>query len=129
MDGIEIHDMDPGGFLAFDLREIVRCLGDDVTSRNWRCATLECTGDATKELESIARSREVITGERLVALAERTFQVVNGDFFGRLPGEQQDSLRIRAIDSSLWEVFGDDASLAKVRATFTDLQPAVPDLD
>jgi hypothetical protein len=119
--------MHPRGFLAFDLKDILRCLGDDATDRVWRCANLEVTGEAMQELEALERTSANITGDQLLALAERTNQVIWGDFLGRRVSEKEGSIRIRAIDSSFWEVFGDNACLEKVRATFRDVRPAAVD--
>jgi len=44
MVGVEIHDKDPRGFLSFDLKEILHCLGEDATERVWRCTDLEARG-------------------------------------------------------------------------------------
>jgi hypothetical protein len=122
--GLEIHDMDHRGGLAFDLKDILGCLGTDATGRAWRCEYLEATGESMQVLETFERSGTLVDGELLLALAERTNQVIWGDFFGRRPGEATDSLRIHAIDSTLWEVFGDDVCLAKIRAKFKDVRPA-----
>jgi hypothetical protein len=124
MPGVEIHDKHPRGFLAFDLKEILRCLGHDALDRAWRCVNLECTGEAMEELEALEQSGAAVSGERLLALAERTNQVIWGDFLGRRSGEAADTLRIHAIDGTVWEVFGDDDCLGKVRATFKDVRTA-----
>jgi len=124
MTGIEIHDMHPLGYLAFDLKEILCCLGSEVTNRVWRCTGLEVTGEAMEEFEAAENTGERIDAETLASLAARTNQVIWGKFFGRHPQDNFDSLIICAIDSSFWEVFGNDACLDKIRACFTDVRPA-----
>ena len=114
--------MHPRGDLSFDLKEILQCLRDDTLARTWRCANLECTGDAAAELGAIETGKVEVTGERLLELASRTHQVVWGDFFGRRPGEPKPSLTIRAIDSTVWEVFADEDSFQKLRNAFKDIR-------
>jgi hypothetical protein len=123
MRGVELRDMHPRGYLAFDLKDILQCLGDDVLTRTWRCTHLECTGEATRELEEIETGRVEVSGARLLELALRTNQVVWGDFLGRKPNELNLSLILRAIDSSLWEVFGNEDCLRKLSHSFRDVHP------
>ena len=122
MKGVEIHDLHPQGFLAFDLKDILRSLGNDALERFWRCENIECTGEATQELELVENARAWISGLELLAIAERATQVICGNFLGRRAGELSDSLRISAIDSSCWEVFADDPCLAKLSASFRNVR-------
>jgi hypothetical protein len=124
MQGVEVHDKDSQGCLAFDLREILLCLGDDATDRVWHCENLWVTGEAFQEFEFVEKAATEIEGSRLLSLAERTAQVIDGDFLGRRRGEKGVSIRIRAVDSSFWEVIGDEACLDKLRAGFRDVRPA-----
>jgi len=123
MRGVELRDMHPRGYLTFDLKEILQCLRDDVFARTWRCAYLECTGAAPRELEAIQTGQVEVSGARLLALAMRTSQVIGGDFLGRRPDEPKPSLVLRAIDSTLWEVFADDDCLRKLSHSFEDVRP------
>jgi hypothetical protein len=125
--GVEIRDMHPRGFLAFDLREILRCLGSEATDRVWRCQGLDVTGDAAEELEATEEAGTELSGDALLCLADRTTQVIDGQFLGRLPGEVVPSVRIRAIDSTSWEVYGDELCIDRVRAAFKSVRPAQPD--
>jgi hypothetical protein len=123
MNGVEIHDMHPRGYLAFDLKEILECLKEDVLARAWNIERVESTGSTADELESI-RSGVSVSGQRLFDLATGITQIIWGTFSGRIPGEGTDSLIIKAIDSTLWEVFGSPACLAKIKARFHDVRPA-----
>jgi hypothetical protein len=118
MNGIEIHDMDPRGFLAFDLRDIAHCLGEEFLRRQWQAEDLECMGPLAYELESLGGAPELVSGSRLKEIADGVTQVIWGTFYGRRPGEDAPSLVIKAIDSTLWEVWGDDATIARVRTCF-----------
>ena len=53
MNGVEIHDEDPNGWLAFDLKHILDCLRSEVVLRTWRIEGIECSGEAARELEEI----------------------------------------------------------------------------
>jgi len=124
MNGVEIHDCHRRGYLAFDLKDILRALGQDAKERVWRVEQLECTGEATPELEQIEAASTAVTGEELLALAERTNQIIEGTFLGRLTSENRDSLRIHAVDSTLWEVFGDERCLSHIRDSFLYVRAA-----
>lgn len=97
-------------------------MGDQATGRVWRCANLWVIGHATAELEAAEDSGTVISGPELLSLAERITQVIDGDFMGRRPSEEFDSIRIHAIDSTFWEVFGDEGCLDRVRSAFSDVR-------
>ena len=124
MQGVEIHDLHPQGYLSFDLKHILQCLHADVVCRHWLCESVECLGESAQELEGLAQSGNTVAGEEFIAIATRTHQVIWGTFKGRLPHEQQSTLTIKAIDSSQWEVFGEQACLTKIQATFKDVRPA-----
>ncbi|MEQ9490537.1 MAG: hypothetical protein RIM72_16250 [Alphaproteobacteria bacterium] len=127
MNGVEIRDKDPRGFLSFDLEQILECLGDAALRRVWRCTHLECSGEGADALELASEAIDPVDGERLLQLARSVLQVIDGEFAGYLPGQLHVSLRISAIDSSLWEVFGDDVTLNRIRAAFKDVRPIDPD--
>ncbi len=122
--GVEIHDMQPRGYLALDLRDIVECLGPAVEGRTWTCKWVECTGEAAPELTRLSDSGESFAGHQLSELARRIVQVIDGDFIGTRPGEASPSLLIRAEDSSWWEVHGDEACIDLIRRRFTSVRPA-----
>jgi hypothetical protein len=123
MNGVEIHDMHPRGYLAFDLKEILVCLKEDALAREWSTASVESTGSAAVALESLEDGAPV-SGERLLDLSTGVIQIIWGVFSGRIPGEATDSLVIKAIDSTFWEVFGSPAHLAGIQACFHDVRPA-----
>jgi hypothetical protein len=124
MCGVEIHDMHPRGYLSFDLKDILRSLHDEVVQRVWKVDSVESTGDATRRLEYLSESGDTISGLELIDLAEHTNQVIWGTFRGDELGASSSKLTIKAIDSTLWEVFGDTASLRKLQASFQDVRPA-----
>jgi hypothetical protein len=88
MQGVEIHDLHPLGYLSFDLKDILQCLRADVVCRRWLCESVECVGESSQELESLAQVGNDVVGEELIAIAARTHQVIwfIEGFRGRLPG-------------------------------------------
>lgn len=124
MNGLEIRDMHPQGFLAFDLRDVLGCLSDEALKRTWICNSVECTGEAADELEHVSSSAAPLSGSELLDLSNRIYQVIDGNFYGSLPGEPSATLVIRAIDSTLWEVFGNERCLSLVRLSFNAVKPA-----
>jgi hypothetical protein len=127
MRGLELRDADSRGFLAFDLRDILACLGPDATERSWTCQDVECTGEGVDEFFEVVYQGEAISGSKLIDLSRRVLQIVDGTFYGSRPGESTPSLVIRSIDSTLWEVFGSDECLRKVESGFSNVRPASED--
>jgi len=125
--GVEIHDRAPAGPLAFDLRDILAALGARPRTLSWTCSGVECVGDGAGELHRIADSGTDVDGATLARLAASISQVMDGDFFGRRePGAPPDII-IKAVDSTLWEVFADADALAAIRRRFADVRPAAYD--
>jgi hypothetical protein len=87
------------------------------------CKWVECSGEATPELTGLSDSGEPFAGHRLAALARRLDQVIDGDFIGTRPGETSPTLVIRAVDSSWWEVHGEEACIERIGRRFTDVRP------
>jgi hypothetical protein len=123
MGGIEIHDMGPLGFLAFDLRDLLNAVGPDAALFRWRCSDVDCTGVTAKQMHDLSDRGINISGQELAELAAGLVQVIDGDFEARDEAGAQVML-IRAIDSSFWEVFADEPVLKRVKATFRDCRPA-----
>lgn len=82
------------------------------------------TGDAAPELHVVEQAGTVLSGQELLSSAERMTQVINGEFVGTRPSEELDTLRIHAVDSSFWEVFGDEGCLNRVRSAFSGVRPS-----
>jgi hypothetical protein len=127
MRGLELRDTDSRGFLNFDLRDILACLGSDAVERTWTCQDVDCTGEGADQFFEVEYRGQAIPGSRLVDLSRRVLQIIDGTFYGRSPGEDVPSIVIRSVDSTFWEVFGSDESLRKIESGFTDVRPATPD--
>ena len=126
MRGLELRDADSRGFLSFDLRDILACLGSDASERTWTCQDVDCTGEGVDELFEVVYEGRAIPGSKLIELSRRVLQIIDGTFYGRRAGEDAPSIVIRSVDSTLWEVFGSDECLRKIESAFTDVRPARP---
>ena len=126
MRGLELRDADSRGFLSFDLRDILACLGRDAIERMWTWQDVDCTGEGVDEFFEAVYQRQAIPGSRLIELSRRVL-ISDGIFYGRHPGEDAPSIVIKSVNSTLWEVFGSDESLRKIESGFTNVRPASPD--
>ena len=122
LQGVEIRDLVPGergGYLSFDLIDILRLTGSRGIDAQWRCRFVECTGETAGQLYEISERGVSISGEELMKIASGLIQTIDGDFEAR-EGEAENAwLVIKAIDSSLFEVWSDDLELLRrVRKTF-----------
>lgn len=128
MKGITISDIEPStGVLAFDLHDVLRAIGDDALRSSWTVEGVECIGgEAATVLHDLSDRGQTIEGERLLALAAQLTQFVDGELAGRLPGEEREWIKIRAVDSSAYDVLTDrDDVLRTLRTLFR----AVQDID
>ncbi len=123
MHGLRIKDLAPQGFLACDLRDFLKLLGEAACPLRWRVSgDVWATGPQSEELESIANSDLRITSEKLAELAQAVNQVIDGEFVGYLPGEDEPWVIIQAIDSSYYEFFCSEPSmLQRARDRFVDV--------
>jgi hypothetical protein len=124
MTGVEIRDRTSAGVLAFDLREILAALGPRIRALTWTCSGLECVGDGAEELHRIADEGTPVDGATLDELSASISQVIDGRFTGRVRPGAEPEIIIQAVDSTLWEVFGDPDVLSKIERRFYDVTPA-----
>jgi len=122
LQGVEIRDLVPGergGYLSFDLIDILRLIGPRVLDAHWRCRFVWCIGETSGQLHEISDRGVSVSGEELMRIVSGINQTIDGDFEAR-DGEAENAwLVIKAIDSSLFEVWSDDLELLRrVRETF-----------
>jgi hypothetical protein len=122
---LTIHDQSPDGFLSFDLKDILLCLGPTVRDCSWLITDLDCVGEDTERIcESVERNKKKglnISADDLIELSQRIHQTLEATIIGTPRKEALDSLRngftglehfpqdkteviIRAIDSSFFEI-------------------------
>ena len=88
------------------------------------------TGGGGVELEALERSGEEVSGSRLLEIAERTEQVIWGEFRAfRDTGRGEPWIGVIAVDSSHFEVWcEDEAVLARARTAFKDTTLTTPQI-
>lgn len=123
---IWIKDMHPAGFLAVDLRHVLAALGQDAVTSEWLAHDVWATGKGFAAFEGLPKGK-LISGERLVALANDADQVIDGKFFGFRDGAVEPWIRIFADDSSLYEVeTDDDAAKERILKSFKNTEMRKP---
>lgn len=120
MDFVQVHDLDPRGFLAVDLRHVLVALGDRAERLWWTVCPVweeffEATGDAETTLSELEGTGRRIAGAVLVDLARRTVQVIWGEFQGFASDDAvAPDIVIRAVDSTYYEVHAADEDVLKI---------------
>ena len=130
MRGVRIEDgtrndptasLPPGtaGCLDFDLAEVLEALGTRAAQSYWRAEHLDCFGDGYAEFVALCEAGALIPGAQLRRLADTIVQVIDGDFTGTEPEAEGPWIIVKAVDSSWWEVWTDDAgAFASLRQRF-----------
>ena len=122
---LSIHDQSPDGFLSFDLKDILLCLGPSIRDYSWLITELDCVGEDTEGIcETVEKNKKKglnISAEGLIEVSQRIRQTIDATIIGTRTKEDLESLRngfrdlehfpqdrteviIRAIDSSFFEV-------------------------
>jgi hypothetical protein len=102
------------------LIDVLDALGrEDVLSRNWIAQWVEAAGTpgAANEIEAASDTGTPISGKHLLELAAEGVQLIEGllsgtSSIGRLP------IAVRAVDSSHWDVEGDEGALRRFAQRF-----------
>ncbi len=83
---------------------------------------MECADHAAPKLEALADKDKSITNAELQRLANRISQTIDVEFIGKA---EDDTVRllILAIDSTYWEVYGDESVIGQLDKTFQRTSP------
>lgn len=130
---LRIYDLNQH-VLALDLTDLLRLLAPRSLEERWVVSTVkssipgdewfEATGEGGERLEGLAQQDGQLSGSDLAALAEKTRQVIWGEFVC-LASTQSDKpwVIIRAVDSTFYEIDSDDdAVLNKISSTYKDVR-------
>lgn len=122
--------------LSLDLRDLLRVLAPRSLQATWTISTVkssqsghewfETTGEAGKKLEALAQKDTRVSGVDLSALANKTRQVIWGEFVGSLPSMPDENwVVIRAIDSTFYEITTlDETVLDLIKSSFNGVRLA-----
>lgn len=135
MTTLRVYDLNQH-VLALDLRDLLRLLAPSSLQGRWVVSTVkssisghewfEATGEGGEQLERLAQDDVQLSGFDLAALAEKTLQVIWGEFVGLEPTRSDKRwVIIRAVDSTFYEIDSDDeAVLNKISSTYKDVRTA-----
>jgi hypothetical protein len=135
MTTLTIHDLKEHA-LAFDLRDLLRLLAPRSLQATWVITTVksldrkhewfDATGDGGEQLERLARENTRLSGSELLTIADRTRQVIWGEFIASFPVNPEENwVIVRALDSSFYEITTrDEAVLETISSTFEDVRHA-----
>jgi hypothetical protein len=130
MQGVTIRDIEHperGGFLCFDLKDILSAIGDAAVVSRWRCRNVECVGQNAEKLYELSETGKNVSGLELSEIMDGIFQTIDGQFEAFLEGGEEPWLVVDAVDSSWFDVFSEDASvLQRIRNSFRDVRPIPP---
>jgi hypothetical protein len=129
MTTLKIHDVDPAGYLAFGLKDILALLRPGSDSAEWEIDHADeefwAAGEDVREIEALAGSGKQVSGEALRSLVDSLHQVIWGEFRAFDGSASSPWVIVRAIDSSYFEIeTDDDVVVDLVRRHFNNVQSA-----
>ena len=126
MHSIRIRDLDPSGFLAFDLKDLLNSVGEASVLSSWLCRGVWATPESPPlnlDIESVSDTGVLVAGSELLLLAAGTRQVIDGRFEAYRAGDSSPWLVLEAVDSTYWEVScSDAATLELLRNSFRQVE-------
>lgn len=120
--------------LALDLKDLLQLLAPRSLEARWLVSTVksfkpghewfEATGEGGERLEGLAQDDGQLSGSDLASIAEKTQQIIWGEFIGSAPTQSDKPwVIIRAVDSTFYEIDTDDeAVLNKISSTYKDVR-------
>jgi hypothetical protein len=120
MPGITIRDADERHVLVVDLAGILNLVGERALHSRWLVSGVDAPGGETAdELGYVSDNHVVVTGERLLELAQGVWQIIDGKFQAFENDSASPWLTIYAVDSSAYDVVCKDVGLLdRLKSTF-----------
>lgn len=126
MSGLLIADKKDGPageLLAFDLIDVLCAIGVEAERSSWTASGVESIGPASEELHELSDRSARVSGRKLLELASRLDQTIDGVFAAYRPDATDPWVTVRAVDSSFFHVeTPDNAVLSALRGQFHDVQ-------
>ena len=134
---VSIHDMDPRGFLSFDLLQILEAIEESVREYAWVVSEIECTGQPVpietvlsfvQLVEHAARAQQIIDGT-IVGCPASYLAAADLEWITRIADfpRTQARVAILAVDSSYFDVIAKDLRIIElIRQSFRDVRVQDP---
>jgi hypothetical protein len=106
------------------LSDVLDALGrDDILSRNWIAQGVEAARNPrpAREIEAASDTGTPISGQRLLELALARVQLIEGSPLGTSSTGRR-PIAVHAVDSTSWDVEGDEEALRKFAQHFPDAE-------
>lgn len=118
MIGVTVLDRDREGLLAPSLRGLLTLLQQSAEGLTWVACEVEAIGHGAPALQQAADASRELSFDDLLQLARSVDQVIDGEFAG-YDSNKKRRLVLRAVDSTAFDVEGDDEGVASlIEATF-----------
>ena len=119
--GVTISNMDDRNVLAIDLKHLLMVLGRKGSESIWRLKDVEVIGGSADAMHDLSDRAESVPGEALIKFANGIAQVIDGEFAAHLSGSVQSWVRIRAVDSTAFDITTTDMEMYReIRKQFPD---------
>jgi hypothetical protein len=82
---LAIQDMTPQGRLAYDLKDVLHCLGPTIADYSWVVSYLECVGDDVQQFCKAAKKRRAgvpLSNDDLLAVSQKIVRTIDATILG-----------------------------------------------
>jgi hypothetical protein len=107
------------GCVAPAMEQILAVLEPAGRTLQWRASDVEANGDGAEALHAASDDGRSISFDELRQVAGSVFQLIEGEFEGH-DAMGQVRIRVRAVDSSCFDVESDESVVSAVEARFSN---------